>query len=108
MQIKFDLSAMQRVADRLKVAQDQVPFAMARALNDAAFETRRKLIEQTWPRAVTVRAPNFPAVALYVEKADKRNLAVAIVEQPTAVSLALHAEGGTKTPRKARRFAVPH
>jgi hypothetical protein len=107
MELKFDLRDIQRVADRLKVASDQVPFAMSRALNKAAYETRRMLVEKTWPQSVTQRRSNYPGVVLHVEESTKHDLTVKIVEQAKVPSLVAHAEGGVRTPVQAKRFAIP-
>ena len=94
MQIKFDLSAVVRVADQLKVAADQIPYAASRALNKAAFETRRTLVNETWPQSVQQRRSNYPSVVLHVDESTKHDLTVKIVEQANMSSLAAHAEGG--------------
>ena len=47
--IQFDVTACERRAWELGGALDQVPFALAGALTDAAFIARRHLVEQTWP-----------------------------------------------------------
>jgi hypothetical protein len=106
MMITFDMRSVKQVADDLKVAADQIPYAMSRALNDAAFATRDKLIS-TWPQHVSQRNPGFIRQALRVEKASKHDLTVRIVEQPSSVSLERHAEGGTKTPQHSRSLAIP-
>jgi len=107
MEIKFDLRDLQRMANRLKVAPDQVPFAASRALNKAAFETRRTLVNKTWPQSVTQRRSAYPGVVLHVEESTKHDLTVKIVERANVPSLAAHAEGGVRTPAKAKRFAIP-
>jgi hypothetical protein len=107
MQIKFDMRDVERVARDLKVAADQIPFAMSRALNKAAFETRRTLISKTWPQSVTQRRSNYPGAVLRVEESTKHDLTVKIVEQSNVPSLAAHAEGGVRTPIKSKRFAIP-
>ena len=108
MQITFDMSDVKRVADDLKVAQDQIPYAMSRAMNDAVFRTRERIVNETWPQHVQFRRANFPSAVLHVERSDKHNLTVTIREvSNTAPNLTRHAEGGTKTPHRGRRLAIP-
>jgi hypothetical protein len=108
MQITFDTSSVADVARQLDVMADQIPFAMSKALNKAVFAAREVLTTQTWPHHVTQRRANFPSAVLRVDVSDKHNLTVAIREQDSAApSLTLHAEGGTKIPHKAKRFAIP-
>jgi hypothetical protein len=76
-------------------------------MNQAAFDTRRKLVQETWPRAVTVRNRNFLNAKLHVDVSNKHDLTVTIRELPSSVSLAHHAEGGVKVPEKARNLSIP-
>lgn len=103
--LELDLSAFQLRAKELGGQIDQLPYALAMAMNDAAFKTRAALIEQTWPSHVTVRRPNFLRAALRVERATKRTLSVAITDVLQRGSLALHAQGGIK--RGKTRLAIP-
>ena len=103
--LTIDLSAFERRARELDGQIDQVPFALSKAMNQAARETRQKLISETWPRAVTVRKPNFLRAALMTEWATKANLTVAIVDVLDRAHLSLHAKGGTKQGKG--RIAVP-
>ena len=106
MEVQFDYSSFERAAWSLGAAADQVPYIFARTLNDAAFATRRELIETTWPSSVAVHNPNFLRAALLINKADKRNLTVEINDRLGRASLALHAYGGTKRPR-VHALAIP-
>jgi hypothetical protein len=108
MQVVLDMSQIKRVAEDLKVAVDQIPYAISRAMNDAVFATREKLVNETWPRHVQMRRASFPSAVLHVDRSDKHNLTVAIREvSSTAPNLTLHAEGGTKTPARTKRFSIP-
>jgi hypothetical protein len=99
--------AFEKWATQLNGELQQLPFAMSKALNDAAFETRTKLIGDTWPSHVTVRNKGFIRAALHVDKATKHNLIVAITDKQIQGrgSLSLHDKGGTKTARSL--FAIP-
>lgn len=102
-----DATAFADVARMMDAALDQVPYAMANAMTHAAFETRRTLVEETWPSSVTVRNPGFIRAALRVEPAKKNDLVVEIYDQLNkSVKLKLHAEGGVKTAQSGM-LAVP-
>jgi hypothetical protein len=106
--LSFDLSAFERKAQEIGGAIDQIPFALSTALNEAAFNTRQVLVQQTWPSHMSVRNPSFIGAALRVEKATKQTLAVAISDTGPAggrANLSLHAKGGTKTARG--NLAIP-
>lgn len=106
MEVKFDYSSFEQAAWGLGAAADQVPYIFSRALNDAAFATRRDLIQTTWPSSVEIHNPSFLGAALLINKADKYNLTVEINDRLRRASLALHAYGGTKQPRK-HALAIP-
>jgi len=102
-----DVSEIDSMAATMNAAADQIPFALANAMNHAAFVTRQYLIDNTWPQHVHMRNPNFMRAALRVEQATKQNLTVEIYDALNrSVKLKLHAEGGTKVARG--RFAIPN
>jgi hypothetical protein len=87
--------------------RDQIPFAMSRVMNDAAFISRNSLVKETWPQHVKQKQPTFPGVVLHVNRSTKENLRVEINESDVKrASLKEHAEGGVRTPA-SRRFAIP-
>jgi hypothetical protein len=104
--LKLDLRDFTRAADRLAARIDQVPFALARAMNDAARETRKRLISETWPQHVTQRNSYFIRASLRTEWASKYNLTVSIYDALGRGHLELHADGGTRTARGGR-LAIP-
>lgn len=95
-------------AQGMGAALDQVPFALSMALNNAVEAARSDLINQTWPRHVTVRKSNFLNAALTTsgERATKNRLRVVLYDRLGRGSLKLHAEGGTKRPLGSR-LAIP-
>jgi hypothetical protein len=103
--LEIDLSSFERAARNMGGAIDQVPFALANAMNGAAFEARSKLIGDTWPKHVTVRNKSFMRAALRVEPANKTHLSVAVVDTLKRGHLKLHAKGGTKQAKG--RLAIP-
>lgn len=106
--LSFDMRDFDRAARNFDAFADQVPFALAGAMNDALEEARRELVEVTWPTHVQVRNPTFMKAALTTRgnRATKGNLRVAIDDKFGRASLPLHAEGGLKTP-KGQKLAVP-
>lgn len=107
-EIKIDGAPFEEQARKMEAAQDQMPFALSRALNDAANDAYNFIIDQTWPRAVTVRASGFMRWALRTKFSTKYDLCVEIYDNTSdaRAHLALHAEGGTKNPRKGH-LAIP-
>jgi len=106
--IDFDLREFERAARRVDAYADQVPFALAQALNDAAEIARKEIIDKTWPEHMRVRNARFMAAALTSkgERATKRRLQVAVYDKLGRASLTLHEQGGTKSPRGSA-IAVP-
>ena len=107
-EIKLELSQFADAAKRMGAAVDQVPFALSRALNDAAIHTRERLIHSTWPEHVKQRRSNFPGAVLRVERSNKIDLTVAIrdISDRGQGHLYQHAYGGTKVPR-GQHLAIP-
>ena len=105
-EVKFDLDDFLEQADAIGGALDQVPFALSRALNDAATEARRSLIDETWPDHVTVRNSGFLRWALHTEFSTKQNLVVSVEDRSGRARLKMHDEGGVKTPR-GENLAIP-
>ncbi|WP_158812065.1 hypothetical protein [Beijerinckia sp. L45] len=108
MKLTFNFREFERAAKRIGGAMDQIPFALAQSLNDAAEATRKTLIEDTWPSSIKQRNKSFMKAALTLKgnRATKKRLRVAITDKLNRASLALHADGGTKVPRRAN-LAVP-
>lgn len=106
-EVNIDVSPFEEKVRQMGAAMDQLPFALSRALNDAADETYNALIETTWTQAVKVRNPNFLRWALRTKFSTKYDLTVAIYDNTPDQRghLALHAEGGLKVGRG--RIAVP-
>lgn len=103
-EIKIDAAPFERLTEQMGAAMDQMPFAMSRALNDAANEAYEFLIDETWPKSVTVRNSNFLRWALRTKFSTKYDLTVSIYDNTPdhRGHLDLHAEGGIKTGAKGR------
>jgi hypothetical protein len=104
--IKLDFSDFERRANELSAAADQVPFALARSLNQAVEDAQTVLIVSTWPKSVTVRNTSFMRAALRRRFASKHNLTAEIYDTLHRGHLKEHAIGGTKTARGAN-IAIP-
>lgn len=104
--VKLNMSQFQRAAKEMGGNIDQVPFALSKALNEAAKVTREHLITETWPKSVTVRNRGFMRASLWTEFSDKRNLRVSIYDKLDHGNLKQHAEGGSRIPRGGR-LAIP-
>lgn len=104
--LRFDFSAFAKMADRIGVARQQLPFALSRALNESAFATRQELITD-WPKHVTAKNPSFVGWALGVRKATKTNLSIEINDERAGGRTLLKglADGGQHTGQG--RLAVP-
>ena len=87
--------------------RDQIPFVTAGALNDTAFDIRRRIVGSTWPKAVTMRNRVFPGRVFKVgQKATKALLEAVIEADGNFDYVERLAEGGTKVPR-GNWIAVP-
>ena len=90
----------------------QLPFAASRALNDTAFDVRRRIVGSTWPKAFKVKNTRFAGRTFKVlVKADKYNLTSVVggefsypwVEQ----WVERHIAGGDKRSYKGGLVAIP-
>jgi hypothetical protein len=99
----------QQVAASLGAAADQVPYALALALNRSADVTRNLLIRQTWPGAIHARNQSFIAASLTTReaRASKSSLSVEIYDKLDRGNLLLQAKGGSRVPRTGGNLAVP-
>ena len=109
MKIEFDFSDLEAAAVRIGANADQVPFALALALNRAADVTRNLLIKATWPQHVNARNSSFIAASLTTKeaRANKTSLAVEIYDKLERGNLMMQAKGGTRTPQGGSNLAVP-
>lgn len=104
--LQIDCSAFERRAKELHAQIDQIPYALALAMNRAVENTRNVLVQDTWPSHVTQRNASFIGRALRRgNKANKRNLQVEIYDSLGRAHLKLHDTGGDKTAKG--RFAIP-
>jgi hypothetical protein len=108
LELRFNTFDFEMRARELEGAIDQVPYALALTLNRAAQNTRRVLIESTWPTHVQQRNSSFIGRALRTKWATKANLVVEIYDDLGRANLVLHAKGGVRVPHGGRsRLAIP-
>jgi hypothetical protein len=93
--------------------RDQIPFATSQALNDTAFDIRRRVVGSTWPKAVTMRNRVFPGLIFYVGQKATKTMLEAVVGDFGRDKFGVGfdyverlADGGTKFPR-GNWLAVP-
>jgi hypothetical protein len=108
-EINWDFSEMIAYAGRLGAATEQIPFALALAMNEAADNTRNLLVKSTWPGHVRQRNQSFIAASLTTKgaRANKRLLEVEIYDRLNRGNLQMQAKGGTRTPHGGGNLAVP-
>jgi hypothetical protein len=107
--IEFDYQQLEDYARQLGARLDQVPYALATAMNRSADVTRNFLIKQTWPTHVTQRNASFIAASLTTKdaRASKTSLSVEIYDKLDRGNLQLQAKGGTRTPKRGGSLAIP-
>lgn len=105
--VDIDFRDFEKATARLNARFDQLPFALANALNTAAFEAADYIAGPVWAKNFVVRRSRFPRAILRVEKATKKNLIVAIYDSSGGrAQLKRHATGGIKRPH-GRNIAIP-
>jgi hypothetical protein len=107
--LSIDYSDVQRIMKNLGAAADQIPYAMALALNVATERTRQHLIKRTWPGHVHQRNASFIAASLTTKeaRASKTSLSTEIYDRLGRGHLMMQAKGGTRVPRGGGSIAVP-
>lgn len=110
--VKTNLKTVEKAIDAF--GKNQIPFAMANTLNDAAFQIRKNTIENVWTKDVKVNNPSFmKAVMMPIKgtnRATKRKLRAIVQNYPSGNRhkdfLQRLAVGGIKSPR-GRSIAIP-
>lgn len=117
MQFNIDSDIDQVIREVGTTFEKDIPFTLSRSMNDTMFETRKWIIAYTWRQAFTVRNKAFPGKLFKVETSTKRDLVARLFQQnlpskgggsPTRDYVAMHASGGTKTPKSgSKSIAIP-
>lgn len=105
--LKLDTRDFEKQANNMRnAAQDQIPYALALALNTAAENTRNLLINE-WPTRVHVRSPGFIRYSLRRgAAATKNNLRIEIYDQTGKAFMSRLETGGTHAARGSN-LAIP-
>jgi hypothetical protein len=108
--LEFDLREFKRKSRQMGVfADDQLPFAISRTLNDTMHQdVRPVIISRTWSRGFKVRRGNFARASINIIRpgASKSNWSAGIFDALGRGHLAEHASGGTKSARG--HLAIPN
>jgi len=110
--VKTNLKAVTKALDAF--GKNQMPFALANTLNDAAFQIRKNTVENVWRKDVKVKNPTFMKAVMMpirgTNRATKRKLVATVQNYPSGNRhkdfLQRLAVGGLKTPR-GRSIAIP-
>ena len=110
--VKTNLKTVEKAIDAF--GKNQIPFAMANTLNDAAFQIRKNTIENVWTKDVKVKNTSFmKAVMMPIKgtnRATKRKLRAIVQNYPSGNRhkdfLQRLAVGGVKSPI-GRSIAIP-
>jgi len=103
--VTTNLPAVQKAIDGL--GRNQLPFAMHRAINDAAFAVRKEIVERTYPQSFVVKNRSFAKAMFRVDKSpNKRKLVARVYDRFGKDYMVNQAEGGTKFVR-GQYLAIP-
>lgn len=107
--IEMDYRELEAAAISIGAAADQVPYALALAMNRSADVTRNLLIRSTWPAHVKQRNASFISASLTTRdaRATKQSMSVEIYDRLDRGNLQMQAKGGTRTPHGGSNLAVP-
>jgi hypothetical protein len=107
--IEMDFRELEAAAIGIGAAADQVPYALALAMNRSADVTRNLLIQSTWPAHIKQRNSSFIAASLTTRdaRATKQSMAVEIYDKLDRGNLQMQAKGGTRAPHGGSNLAVP-
>ncbi len=110
-QVDIDMREFTRKARQMGVfADDQLPYAISRTLNDTMHrDTRPGIIGPAWSSAFKVRHRGFPRASINVMRpgATKRNWSAGVFDKLGRGHLGKHAAGGTKNAAEGH-LAIPN
>ena len=95
--IKNELPKVMKAMDAF--GKSQMPFAVSKTLNDAAFSTRTHIIKSTMPRTFAMRNKQFGNAMFRVQKSTKKKLFARVFDRLGREYMSRHTTGGTKTAR---------
>lgn len=102
--VTSNISALSKAIDSF--GKQELPFATSKALNVAAFATRKQIVDKTYPDAFDVNNKRFASAMFRVEPSNKRNLTARVFDRLGRDYMVNQAEGGIKRPR-GNNIAIP-
>lgn len=107
--LQFDLSAFKTKARQMGVfADDQLPYAISRTLNDTMLrDVRPQIIGPTWASAFKVRNKGLPRASMRAELSTKTRWQAGVYDALHKANLGVHAAGGAR-PKPGPRLAIPN
>ena len=107
--VEMDFSDLEQAAKNLGASTDQIPFALALSLNNAADITRKLLITATWPQHIHQRNASFISASLTTRgaRANKSDLTVEIYDKLNRGNLEMQSLGGVRAPKGGSNLAIP-
>lgn len=108
-EVTLDFADFRRVARGMGIfAEDQLPFAISRALNDTMKEdVRPEIIGPTWAKAFRVRNKGLARASMRIEFSSKGNLTAGVYDALGKANLKTHATGGAR-PKPSASLAIPN
>jgi hypothetical protein len=101
-EVNIDMREFSRKAAEFGVfADDQLPYAISRSLNETMKQrVRPHIIGPTWTDAFKVRNTGLPRASMRIEFSSKSSLQAGVYDALGKADLAKHARGGVKTPKR--------
>lgn len=107
--LQFDLSEFRRRAHQMGIfAEDQLPYAISRTMNDTMLrDVRPEIIGPTWSKAFKVRNRGLPRASMRAELSSKHRWVAGVYDALGKANLGVHARGGSR-PKPSPMLAVPN
>lgn len=107
--LEFDLAQFRDKARQMGIfADDQLPYAISRTLNDTMLkDVRPNIIGPTWQRAFKVRNTGLARASIRAELSTKTSLQAGVYDALGKANLGVHAEGGAR-PKPSASLAIPN
>ena len=103
--VTSNVNKIQSALDGL--GKNQIPFATHRALNDAAFDVRKEIVESVYPKSFVVKNRSFAKAMFRVKKSpNKRVLEARVFDRFGKDYMQNQAVGGIKR-KQGRYIAIP-
>lgn len=109
--LEFDLAEFKKKARQMGVfADDQLPYAISRTLNDTMFQdVRPQITGPTWASAFKVRNSGSGRAAFRVATSSKTSWSAGLdsTDRGRAMNIGVHATGGAR-PKPSAALAIPN